>query len=142
MRKALLILLSCVVCDAQSIITTIAGREVQFEGNGKPGAVTRIGSPRGVVVDNKGNVFFSDAGFSLVLKLDVEGRLSVVANSEQVSSPRGIAVDPAGNVYVSDAEVITQTRPDGTSFAARFGRVRKIAVDGAVSTIAGTGADF
>jgi len=46
------------------------------------------------------------------------------ALSAALSQPEGIAVDPAGNVYVADAAVH---------------RVRKIALDGSIQTVAGTG---
>ncbi|KOG43779.1 NHL repeat-containing protein, partial [Streptomyces decoyicus] len=50
------------------------------------------------------------------------------AESAQLNGPHAVAVDSAGVVYIADAE---------------NHRVRKVAVDGTISTFAGTGeADF
>src|SRR5262249_12372039 len=92
------------LCTGQPTITTIAGRDSRFEGDGGPAVQAKIGSPIGVALDGKGNVFFTDEAFSLVLKVDAGGRLTVVARAPQVNRPRGIAVDAAGAVYVVDGE--------------------------------------
>jgi sugar lactone lactonase YvrE len=55
-----------------------------------------------------------------------------------VTSPRGIAIDSDGNIYVADAEF---TDRPGAPVPLRSGRIRKIATNGTVSTIAGTGAE-
>jgi len=137
-----LVFLKAAACaPGQSTITTFAGRDPKFEGDGQAAVLARIGLPRGVALDGQGNVYFTDSGFSLVMKVDTGGRLSVVADSTQVSRPKGIAADRQGNVYVVDTEFKPQPRPDGSMFPAPFGRVRKIAADGSVSTIAGLGSD-
>jgi trimeric autotransporter adhesin len=137
-----LAILNATVCAlAQSTITTFAGRDPKFEGNGQAAVLARIGLPRGVALDGQGNVYFTDSGFSLVMKVDTGGRLSVVANSSQVSRPQGIAADRQGNIFVVDTEFKPQPRPDGSMFLAPSGRIRKIAADGSVSTIAGSGSD-
>src|SRR5690242_5220905 len=112
---------------AQSTITTFAGRDAQFNSDGKPALQAQIGTPRGIALDGKGNIFFTDEGFSLVLKVDTAGKLSVVANEQQVTSPRGIAIDAGGNIYVADA--VFTNRP-GSPFPLSNGRIRKIAPDG------------
>src|SRR5689334_8663151 len=137
-RSYFLALAATVTGFAQSTITTFAGRDPQFNGDGKPAVQAQIGTPRGIALDGNGNIFFTDEGFSLVLKVDAAGKISVVADSQQVTSPRGIAIDADGNLYVADA--VFTNRP-GAPFPLRSGRIRKIAPNGNVSTIAGTGSE-
>src|SRR5262245_23750587 len=99
--RNLMILVLAATCYGQRTIQTIAGRDVRFDGDGKLGTEAIIGIPRAIALDNKANLFFGDEGFSMVLKLDAAGKLSVIAS--QVVSPRGIAIDPDGNVYVASA---------------------------------------
>src|ERR1051325_10457231 len=105
---------------AQSTITTFAGRDPQFNSDGKSAIEAQIGTPRGIALDGKGNIFFTDEGFSLVLKIDAAGKLSVVASAQQVTSPRGIAIDSDGNIYVADAEF---TDRPGAPVPLRSGRI-------------------
>src|SRR5262245_47931157 len=137
-RFYLLALAATFTCFAQSAITTFAGRDPQFDSDGKPAIQAKIGSPRGIALDGKGNIFFTDEGFSLVLKVDAAGRLSVAANAQQVTNPRGIAIDSDGNIYVADAVFVNRL---GAPVPLRYGRIRKIARDGSVATIAGAGSN-
>ena len=140
--KAIVLMCLGVVClFAQPAITTFAGRDPEVEADGVPGVEARIGIPRGITMDGKGNVYFTDSAFSLVLKIDAGGRLSTVANATDVVNPKGIAVDSNGNVYVVDSQPIPQPEPGGNNVLVPFGRVRKIAADGSTSTVAGSGLD-
>jgi sugar lactone lactonase YvrE len=95
-----------------------------------------LADPYGLAVDGKGNVYFSDGGeHNTVSVLAADGSLRVLAGAEEgyrdgagaaasFNTPSGIALDKHGNVYVADT---------GNH------AIRKIAADGTVSTLAGSG---
>lgn len=57
--------------------------------------------PRGLVVDNSGNVYFSDVN-NRVVKLGSESDTHTVLPFAGLDDPDGVAVDSDGNVYVAD----------------------------------------
>ena len=92
-----------------------------------------------VAVDAAGNVYFSDADNSLVYRMNVNGNVVTLAGvsghngyngdlipaaSAWLSYPQGVSVDKAGNVYIAD--LFNQ-------------RVRKVDVNGIITTVAGNG---
>jgi uncharacterized protein (TIGR03437 family) len=97
-----------------------------------------LGTSNGIAVDAAGNIYFSDTDHHLVRKIDTTGTISTLAGicvagfsgdggpaaAAQLNEPYGVAVDGAGNVYVADY---------GNN------RVRKIATDGTINTVAGNG---
>jgi sugar lactone lactonase YvrE len=135
---------------AQGIITTVAGNSTtdQLPQDGAPALAVRIGGPTGVAVDAGGAVYFTagsigsgsglDAGDFKIWKVTPDGFFSTVAGNgynsfsgdggpaaqAQIDTPAGVALDAAGNLYFAD--------PVGN-------RVRMIATDGTIATVAGTG---
>lgn len=120
-------------------ISTYLGTGVRgFNGDGKPPAETAINEPLDVATDILGNVYVVDASNRRIRKVEMDGTVStVVGNGEGRFSgdgdqaaravldvPLGLAVDAAGNIYVADAA---------------NHRVRRIARDGTIRTVAGTG---
>ena len=95
-----------------------------------------FGSPGGVAVDKGGNIYFSS--LNSVFKVDSSETLTRVAGNSrrgysgdggsavaaQLDTPEGLAVDAAGNIYIADI---------GNQ------RVRKVSVDGTITTVAGDG---
>jgi uncharacterized protein (TIGR03437 family) len=93
--------------------------------------------PDGLAVDAAGNLYVADTDDRRIIKVS-NGVFSVIAGNEQVGftgddgpainaefdDPFGVAVDAAGYVYIADTF---------------NGRIRKISLDGTLSTIAGTG---
>jgi sugar lactone lactonase YvrE len=134
---ALAVALSSVICNltAQNVITTFAGGPKIFTG----GPATSISvSPSRIAVGPKGEVYFGDREANVVLRLNADGTLSVIAGNgaagysgdggpatqASLNQPAGFAVDAQGNLYIGDA---------------RNFRVRKVDTNGIITTVAGNG---
>jgi sugar lactone lactonase YvrE len=89
----------------------------------------------GMAVDRRGDVYVSVPAENVVLRIDPSGSTSVFAGvrgtagyrngpaaTALFSSPEGLVTDPAGNLYVADSS---------------NNAIRKIGLDGRVTTIAG-----
>ncbi len=129
--------------DARTLkISTFAGTgEETFSGDGGPAAAAAFVGPSGVAFDSSGNVYFTAAGNSTVLKVSgATGILTVLAGDRNLEGysgdggqaalaglnfPLGIAIDSGDNVYIADTE---------------NSRIRKVdAATGLISTVAGGG---
>jgi hypothetical protein len=64
---------------AQATITTYAGNDSIFAGNGQPAVNAQLAQPFGVAVDGNGNVFIGGTGLQMVLKVARDGIITVVA---------------------------------------------------------------
>jgi len=116
-------------------VTTLAGSGKVGSANGTGTAATFNG-PRGVAVDINKNVYVADANNNLIRKIDSTGVVTTFAGTGSKGNasgsattasfyyPSGVALDAAGNLYVADA---------------LNNLVRKIAADGTVSSLAGSG---
>jgi DNA-binding beta-propeller fold protein YncE len=118
------------------VVTTLAG-------DGSPGfndgalAQARFSDPFGVAIDAKGNVYVADAGENnRIRKITPEGMVTTLAGGEEgfqdgqgasakFNTPSALAIDAQGNLYVADT---------GNN------AIRKVTPEGAVTTIAGSGA--
>lgn len=117
---------------ASGVVSTVAGDGNTGNTNGN-GIAARFNTPYDVALDASGNIFVADLLNNRIRKIDAGGNVSTYAGSAggfadgSVSSalfngPYGLATDKQGNVYVSD----------------RYNkRIRKIAITGTVTTIAG-----
>jgi sugar lactone lactonase YvrE len=126
-----------VTSPASYIIQTVAG--TNDTGNGDNALSTALSQPEGIAVDGSGNVYFADAAVHLVRKIAPGGSIQTIAgtgvagfagdggpaSAALLNQPYGLALDPAGNLYIADL---------GNA------RVRKVAVDGTIQTVAGGGA--
>lgn len=125
--------------DNGGIITTIVGNGVHgYSGDGGPAIAAEIGSPRGIAVDNLGNIYMVDWFNSTIRKINSAGTITTIAGDETdgyagdgglataatLDGPSGIAVDAWGNIYFSDKNNHV---------------IRKIDNSGIITTIAGIG---
>lgn len=121
------------------IITTLtgAGRGVScFSGDGGPALSAQLNRSGGVAVDSANNVFFADSGNLRIRRVSPDGIIATVAGNgtpgfsgdggpaltAQLSDVGSVAVDSAGTLFFTDGS-----------------RIRKVASDGIITTIAGTG---
>jgi|GEM_PF-1074303 len=125
---------------AGHIITTILGDgSYSTSGDGGPAILATCAYPSGIVVDNAGNVYFTDQGAGRVRKINTSGIVSIVAGAggfgysgdggpataALLNQPYGLAIDAANNLYVGD---------QGNH------RIRKInTTTGIITTVAGNG---
>jgi len=121
------------------IITTVAGSGRRgYGGDGGPAALALLNSPAGIAVGFGDSVFVADTGNNRVRMISADGTISTVAGTGEpgyagdggvasqavLNSPQGLAVDAEDNLYITD------------SFN---DRVRKIDLEGVITTIAGDG---
>ncbi|MGH9801788.1 MAG: hypothetical protein ACRD82_15610, partial [Blastocatellia bacterium] len=127
--------------NAQQIITTLAGNG-QIGGTGDGGAAVgaRLFLPSGVAADATGNLYIADSANNRVRKVTPAGVILPFAGNGGLGSsgdggqavdatfnqPQSVAVDSTGNVYISDTF---------------NNRIRRVAPNGVITTVAGTGED-
>ncbi|HKE22335.1 MAG TPA: hypothetical protein VKB88_08090 [Bryobacteraceae bacterium] len=141
--------------NQDGIVTRIAGTgQPGYSGDGGPATSAQLQlesvalapplayyvdpPPPGIAVDNGGNVYVADNGNYRVRKISPDGIITTVAGSgtagfsgdggpaisAQLSPVSGLAIDAAGNLMIAD-------------FSAN--RIRRVAADGRIATVAGTG---
>jgi uncharacterized protein (TIGR03437 family) len=107
-----------------------------FAGDNGPAVSALLDGPNGVAVDALGDVFIADTFNNVVREITPDGKIHTIAGtgtanfgadgipaiSSPLAFPYGVEVDAAGNVYVSE----------------EF-RIRQIAPNGYINTIAGYG---
>jgi uncharacterized protein (TIGR03437 family) len=115
-------------------ISTVAGGGPLFADN-IPATQADIGAPTDVAVDSQGNLYIA-SGY--IFKVTTDGIIHIIAgllktgccgdgapiSQATFSEPQGMARDAAGNLYIADAAQH---------------KVRKVAADLTVTTLAGTG---
>ena len=81
----------------------------------------KLAKPRGITVDDAGNIYIADTNNGRVQKFDANGKFLLVfgekgKNAGQLSEPNGVAVDRTGRIYVTDANRhrLLRYSPDGT----------------------------
>ena len=126
------------------IITTFAGTTRQgFSGDGGPATSAQISAPIGLALDAAGNLYFVDSGNYRIRKITPTGIISTVAGIGRRGysgdgspatlaeiTPARMAFGPDGSLYFGD---------DGPTNLSGTPRVRKVAPDGTISTVAGSG---
>ncbi len=126
--------------DSNGIITTSAGNgTIAYAGDHGPATSAGLYLPRGVAVDDAGNLFIAEQVNLRIRKVDAAtGLITTVAGSgmpgyggdggpavkAQLYYPYGVAVDGAGDLYIAD--FYNQ-------------RIRKVDPSGIITTVAGNG---
>ncbi len=137
------------VGPAGSVVTVVGNEQpggdfaftCAYAGDGGPALGAALGNmPYGVALDAAGSLYIADTGNHCIRKVDTTGTIDTFAGicgnnggfdgdggparQAHFRTPSGVAVDAAGNVYVADTGNL---------------RVRKIAPDGTIVTVAGDG---
>jgi uncharacterized protein (TIGR03437 family) len=124
--------------DPSGIISTLAGNGISgFSGDGGPASAAQVSFPTGMAIDSNGDLLFGNYDrVRRILLTATPPQIELAAgggtvtfrdgpaNTAVFGTLMGIARDGAGNLYVAD--------PSND-------RVRMIAADGTVSTVAGNG---
>jgi uncharacterized protein (TIGR03437 family) len=125
--------------SASGIITTVAGGGtgmVYVEGGAATS--TEFNDISGLALDASGNLFVSDSGDDVVRMVSPKGIVTTVAGTgtygyagdggpalqARLANPSGLTIDGLGNIFIADSSNSC---------------VRKVAVDGTITTFAGTG---
>ena len=144
MYLAIILVICATFVRGQGIITTIAGNgSGGFAGDGGQARDAVLNRPWGVLVDTYGGVYISDTGNNRVRRIAPNGVITTVAGGAAgggtggfggdggpavqalLNQPLGMALDGAGNLYIADSA---------------NARVRKVDLNGIITTFAGNGA--
>jgi RHS repeat-associated protein len=126
-------------------VTTVAGQTLGgFAGDGGPATAAMLSQPRGVAADRSGNLYIADTFNNRIRKVDNQGIITTIAGNNgsgcidpwcnnvpaslaSLTQPQAITVDGEGNIYVADTGI---------------GLIRRIGLDGIITTVAGNGGFF
>ncbi len=123
----------------QGIISTVAGIGVGgYSGDFGPAVAARLSLPSGIALDGAGNLYIADYNNNRIRKVDIVGLITTVAGLgvsgyagdggpavlSRLSFPSGIVATSAGTLYIADTA---------------NHRIRKVATNGTITTVAGSG---
>ncbi len=134
------------VCDAENntirkvspagVVSTIAGVSGSVGSTDGAGNIAKFNIPKGIAIDDSGNIFVTDQDNNTIRKISTSGLVSTfaglagsfghadgVGNAARFRLPNGLTIDGSNNLYLID-----KTNQI----------IRKITPSGIVSTIAGT----
>jgi streptogramin lyase len=101
-----------------AVIETLAGRPWRFIGDGMPALQAPLGHCDDMKCDREGNIYASDWGNQMIVKIDRSGVLHVLAGPDSAQSSRpfnpiGLVLDGSGAVYFSQGISIRKLLPGG-----------------------------
>ena len=127
------------VVSSLGVITTVAGTGTAgYSGDNGPAVAAELNFPGKIAVDGAGNFYFSDINNNVIRKVNINGIITTVAGtgtpgysgdkgpatSAELWFPYGVALDSVGNLYIADRS---------------NSRIRKVATNGIITTVAGNG---
>jgi RHS repeat-associated protein len=130
--------------DPTGIITTIAGNGLggaTGDGDGGPATAASISNIGGLALGPDGSLYLTESSRHVIRRIDPNGIITTIAGT----GVAGSATDPGDGDPATSARLNSPTdivvAPDGTLFFSEYNvhRVRQIAPDGIISTVAGTG---
>lgn len=109
--------------DTNGIISTIAGGLVANLADSIPATHALVRHPWGLTIDSIGNLYFAEAQYNQVRKIDTSGIITTIAGvayqvyqgqgyysgdggpakNAGLYSPSDVAIDKQGNIYIADA---------------------------------------
>lgn len=122
-----------------SIISTIAGNGTAgFAGDGGPAIASRVNQPRDTAMGPDGSIYVADTFNNRIRRIAPDGTITTVAGngsatyngdgipatSASLSWPHDLVVDSTGVLYIADSA---------------HHRIRRVGLDGIITTFAGTG---
>jgi uncharacterized protein (TIGR03437 family) len=129
--------------SASGVLTTVAGGGTLAGSlaDGGPAVGAALINPEGLAIDSAGNLYISEGNANRIRKVSPTGIITLFAGSYTpasglgdggpatsafLNSPIGLSLDSTGQLYIAEAG---------------GNRIRKVALDGTISTIAGPGSD-
>jgi sugar lactone lactonase YvrE len=124
--------------DVHGVITTVAGSDNIYLGDGVPATQANLRGLRSVAVTADGVFYVTDHNHHRIRRIGTDGIITTVAGTgvpgfsgdgglatnAMLNSPQSLALDDAGNLYIADSGNL---------------RIRKVAPNGVISTYAGDG---
>ena len=125
----------------KGIISTFAGNGTNaFAGDGGQAASAALTNAESVAIDGSGNLYIADTSNRRIRKVSTTGVISTIAGvgvegytgdggpavNAEIGQPTALAFDASGNLYFTDSSPTSM-------------RVRKISVNGTITTVAGNG---
>ncbi len=137
----LVIMLLCLpFCVNAQIISTLAGNGKQgSSGDGGFASYATFNGPMGLLMDGRGTLYIADQDNNRIRVINSYGVVKTIAGTgssggstgdggpavkAKINHPTGMAMDKAGNLYIADSW---------------NNKIRKIDVDGKITTVAGNG---
>ena len=125
------------------IITTVAGDGTDgYGGDGGPAAQAPLSRPNGIAIGPDGNLYIADTGNGRIRQVGLDGIITTVAGAGELGAngdgglatqarltgAKDIAIGRDGSLYIASNEI-------------EIGTIRKVGVNGIITTVAGTGLD-
>lgn len=125
--------------DQNGTITTVAGNGIRgYSGDGMLATESALNVPQNVAVGADGSLYIADGNNYRIRRVGPDGIITTVAGTgvagdsgdggpgvlARIRTPQGLAIGPDGSLYIADRLNY---------------RVRRLAPDGVITTVAGTG---